>query len=116
MEAWPGGLQQKLNADNFNVQIGNVNTRTDMDVGLAKVRARYTVGIDVYTTSIDLDIDDYDTFTTFYKTSINNGVDSFTFDDPLTGSSGTFRFAEAPQIAPLGGRIFRVSMKWEKLP
>lgn len=116
MESWPVGLQQLLNEDNFTVAIGDVTSRSDMDVGLAKVRARYTVGIDVYTTSINFDIDDYDTFTTFYKTLINNGVDPFTFDDPLTGTEGTFRFAEAPQIAPLGGRTFRVTMKWEKLP
>ena len=116
-EAWPVGLQQKLNADGFQVKFGNTNLRSDMDVGPAKVRSRYTDAVDIYTCSILLnDMDEYDTFLTFFKTTLNNGSLRFEFDDPFSGDPTEFRFAEPPDIRPLGGTVFQVSMSWEKLP
>lgn len=87
-----------------------------MDVGPAKVRSRFTDGVDVYTTEIFLDFSEWSTLKDFYKTSLNNGSLPFLFTDPLTATSETFRFASPPSIQPLGGRVFRVSMNWEKLP
>lgn len=115
-ETWPPALQQLLNVENFNVKFGNTLTRTDMDVGLAKTRSRYTVGVDVYSSSIDMDIDDFDTLTNFYKTALNNGALTFEFQNPMNDTLEEFRFAEPPTMSPLGGRIFRVQMTWERMP
>jgi len=116
METWPIGLQQLLNVADFGITLGNTKVRSDMDVGPAKERSRFTDAVDGYSCSIDLDMDTYSTFLTFYKTTLNNGVNTFAFNDPITGVPGEFRFADDPQIRPLGGRVFHVVMKWEKLP
>lgn len=115
METWPEELQQLLNVDSFSIRFGNTLIRSEVDVGLAKVRSRYTAGIDIYTCSIDMDMELYPVLTEFYKTTLNNGAGTFTFIDPMTSEAAEFRFAETPSITPLGGRIFRVGMTWERL-
>lgn len=116
MENWPSTLQQLLNADDFDVKFGSTTVRSSVDVGPAKVRSRFTNGVDTYSCSIFMDIDQYSTFENFYKTLLANGSQPFTFANPLTQTTDVFRFASDPEIKPLGGRIFRVSMAWEKLP
>lgn len=116
MDTWPVELQQLLNVASFEFRYGNTALRTDMDVGPAKVRSRVTDAVDIYSCSINLDFDLKDDLDTFFKTTLNNGVNSFLFDDPFTGTPATFRFTEPPSLRPLGGRVFQVSMSWEKLP
>lgn len=115
MESWPISLQQCLNSDDFDMKFGDTTVRTDMDVGPAKVRSRFTDGIDNYTCSILMSTDEFATLKMFYKTTLNNGVMPFLFNDPLTNTSETFRFVTPPEFRPLGGLTFRVSMAWEKL-
>lgn len=115
-QPWPASLQQKLNSSGFEMIPGNPTIRSDMDTGPAKVRSRYTDAIDVYRASILLDFSEHDDFMTFYKTSLNNGVNTFEFTDPFTEQTAIFRFIESPTITALGGRTFRVNMIWEKIP
>lgn len=116
MEIYPAQLQQKLLIDNFSIEMGDTLVRSGMDVGPDKVRSRYTDGVDVYNCAIDMDIDDYDVLLDFYKTTLNNGAHTFGFLDPMTNEDGEFRFKAPPAITPIGGRIFRINMVWEKLP
>lgn len=118
MSNWPASLQQILNADSFQVSFGNTTIRSDMDVGPAKVRSRFTDAVDIYTCGVNITYDQYTTLSDFYKTILNNGALPFTFDDPFTGSPESFRFVSPPTLAPLGqgGFAFRVSMSWEKMP
>lgn len=116
MDSWPIGLQQKLNADDFDLKFGDVTVRSDMDVGPAKIRARFTDAVDQYTVSILMTLDEYSTLADFYKTVLAGGSLPFLFHDPMTDSDQVFRFASPPDIKPLGGLIFKVSMQWEKLP
>ncbi len=116
MDSWPVSLQQKLSVDSFQYNMGKTTIRSEMDIGMAKVRARYTDGIDIYTCSVLLSFAEVETFKTFYKTTLNNGASQFLFDDPFTQLSTAFRFAEAPSISPLGGLTYRLSMTWERTP
>lgn len=116
MSSWPVGLQQKLNAKGFTKKLGKTTVRTEMDVGPAKVRSRFTDAVDTYSSSILLDFAENATFETFYKTTLNNGALTFEFLDPFTETIANFRFAEEPDIRALGGRTFEVSLLWEKLP
>ena len=113
---FPSTLQNKVDAESFNYSFGDTTLRSQMDVGPAKVRRRFTRAVDMLTTSIMLDYDQYATFKIFYETTTNGGVTPFTYENPLTGASEEFRFAEPPSIQSIGGRTFRVGMKWEKLP
>lgn len=118
MDTWPTSLQQLLNADSFQLRFGDNRIRTEMDVGPAKVRARATDATDQYNCSILLDYDQYSDFRDFYKITLGGGVRQFLFNDPMieTPTPVAFRFVEPPDIRPLGGRVFQVSMVWEKLP
>lgn len=116
METWPSQLQDKMNVQNFQIVFGKTTIRSEMDVGPDKIRSRFTDGIDLYNTSIDLDIDDYSVLSTFYKTTLGNGTRSFGFLNPMTNTTDEFRFVTEPTIQPLGGRYFRVTLSWEKLP
>lgn len=116
MDAWPVELQQKLSVENFQYRFGNTSLRSEMDTGPAKVRARFTDAVDVYTCSVLLDFDEVAIFKTFFKTTLNNGVNQFEFVDPFTEDPSAFRFVEPPTITPLGGRTFRLDMTWERMP
>jgi hypothetical protein len=116
METWPVTLQDKLNTDSFSISFGDTLVTSGMDVGPDKVRSRYTDGVDEWTSSIYLDYPEYEDLFDFYKTTLNNGAKTFSFTDPMTGLTGEFRFATPPTITPLGGRFFKVSMKWIKMP
>lgn len=115
-ETFPSTLQDKVNVAGFSHSIGDTIIRSEVDVGLAKVRRRYTKGIDMFETSIDLDIDDYNTLYNFYNTTLNGGTLTFNYENPLTQTTSEFRFKGPPQITPLGGRYFRVNMSWEEMP
>lgn len=105
-----------MNVSGFQKSLGKTTVSTDMDVGPAKIRSRFTKSVDTYTCEIFIDFDDIDTFETFYKTTLGNGSLPFTFDDPFTQSQESFRFIGQPVIDPLGGREFVIRMSWEKLP
>lgn len=116
MDTWPVSLQQKLNTSGFEYQVGDTLVRSEMDVGPAKVRSRFTDAVDVYSCSVLLTYAEVQTFNTFYKTTLGNGSLPFYFDDPFTATQATFRFAGSPRIRPLGGLTYELNMTWEKLP
>lgn len=116
MDTWPGTLQQKLDADTFEIKVGNTLVRTDMDTGPAKVRSRFTKSVDGWVTSIIIDYTQYDTMINFYKTTLSNGTLPFLFTNPLNLVSEIFRFVEPPDFKPIGGLKYKVNMLWERLP
>ena len=117
--AWPLSLQQKLEVAGFTYTPGNTRVASENDIGPAKIRSRFTDGVDKYQCQITLDFDDMSTFKTFYKTTLGNGSLPFTFNDPFTQTSAIFRFtpSQDPSITPLGsgGRKFVLRMEWEKV-
>lgn len=115
-EAFPAGLQDKLNQAGFTHAIGKTTIRSTMDVGLDKIRRRFTKGIDLFSCTIDLNYDDYSLLYNFFDTTINGGANTFEYDHPFTGTTSEFRFIEPPSITPKGGKWFTVTMKWELMP
>lgn len=115
MNSWPSTLQDKVNAAGFRNQFGSSKIRSTVDVGPAKVRSRFTTRIDQYSSTINLTLGEYDTFKNFYDTTLNNGVETFLFLDPLTDTEKTFRFVGDPSISHIGGNEFIVQMTWELL-
>lgn len=114
---WPSSLQSILNADSFGVEKGETLIRTDMDIGPAKVRRRFTKPVDKYTCSINMYQSDYATFVQFFDTTLNGGATTFNFVDPFSGTSAIFRFTKPPSISSIGSAgWYRVTMNWEKLP
>jgi len=116
MATWPATLQQKVESTQFELVFGDTRIKSDVDVGLAKVRSRYTDGVDQYRGSIILDSSEYADLKTFYKTTLNNGTDFFDWVDPIDSSAASFRFITPPRITGMGGAKFGVALSLEKAP
>lgn len=118
MDSWPVSLQQKLEVAGFQYAPGQTKVFSDNSIGPSKVRSRYTDAIDTYQCQVTLNFDEIQTFKSFYKTDLANGTLPFLFTDPFDETEATFRFSpdQDPVIRPLGGRMFTLSMSWERLP
>lgn len=116
-ETWPSELQVLLNQDSFGLNFGDSTIRSDMDVGPAKVRRRITRAVDTLSCTITTKtVSEFSAFEYFYKTTLNGGVNQFTFNHPVTGVETDFRMCKTPSFRPLGGNVFQISMEWEILP
>jgi hypothetical protein len=117
-QAWPIQLQQKLNEADFSETMGNTTIRSETEVGLEKVRRRFTRGVDIISCSVFLEKEDVALFKSFYNTTLNGGVLSFDFTDPFTDALAEFRFdtSSPPQITPVGGNTMNLRMNWERIP
>lgn len=116
MATWPSTLQQRLNVRDFAISTEDTTIRTAMQTGYPKVRSRYTDAVDNVNCSINLDITQYNTLQSFYKTTLGNGVLPFDFLHPITQTMTKVRFVGPPKYTPLGGRVFVAQMTWEFLP
>lgn len=116
MQSWPASLQQLLSEANFGITLGDTVLRSDTDVGPAKLRRRFTKGVDEYSASIYLTSAQYSIFVNFYNTTLNGGTLPFEFNHPITGSLESFRFRQPPTISSIGGGMFQANFQWEKLP
>ncbi len=115
-ELFPSELQDQFNQAGFSQKFGKTTVTSEVDVGPAKVRSRFTRGIDEFSATIDLEYDDYIIFNTFFKTTLGNGSKTFYYNHPMTGVQSVFRFKDPPSITAMGGRYFKVSFAWEEMP
>jgi hypothetical protein len=113
---WPAFMQEKLNQNGFNLVLGETSIRSGMDAGPDKVRSISTARVDMFSCSMNLDIVDYDSWDTFYKVSLNNGVNTFYYNHPFTQVQSIFRLKGTPKFTPIGGATLLIDMTWELLP
>lgn len=113
--SWPTQLQDKLSSDNFTYNIGETKIRSDMDIGPAKVRRRFTRAIDTLNCSIQLKYQDFLILRNFHEVTLNGGVNEFEYEHPFTHEMAVFRMVVPPSMSPIGsgGVMFNVSMQWE---
>ncbi len=110
---WLASLQQLVNEQSFSYKHGETLIRSEVDVGPKKVRRRFTRPIDEVSVSINLTTDEFSDFKTFFDTTINGGATIFELNHPITGVLTNFRFMAPPEVRPLGGTTFQLSMQWE---
>lgn len=115
-ETWPATIPQKTLAKDFSFSKGNNVIISQVDIGPAKKRRRYTDPIDTFAMSFDMTSAQYATFEAFYENTLLDGVLTFDQNHPITGVAGEFRIKEGYSTKHLGGDYFRVSMTWEKMP
>ena len=114
--AWPNTLPSLVEQEGFQKQIGNNVLRTNMDVGLDKLRKRYTKQIDTMSSTMKLTRTQYTTLETFYLVTLSSGTLPFNFTDPITLVVSDYRFTAPPNIRSIGGNYFVATFGWEKLP
>ena len=114
--AWPATLSQVLDADNFSYEFGPTVIRTEQQNGAAKLRRRFTKGINPVVGTIVLTQSLFATLKTFYETTINGGVDQFSMTHPITGVTANFRFVSQPRLVHKGGINLTLSLNLEEMP
>lgn len=114
--SWPSALQEKMNEADFQYLFGPTSIRSNNDVGLAKVRRRFTKGVDGVTCSILLRASQFDVLYDFWDLDLNGGVNQFSYDHPFTGETRNWRMVDPPAVSPVGGETLRAVMVWELVP
>ena len=117
MAAWPSDLPQSPLANGYSESTPDTRLRTKMDVGADKMRRRYTGGIRRYRYTMFFTKDQVAIFETFLQTTLNGGIESFTWKNHRTDAAATLRFIEIPSYVPLGGGDhYNVNLALEELP
>lgn len=96
-------------------------TRTEMDVGPAKVRRRLTRNVRKYRVTLDMTGTQVGIFDAFFVTTCAGGAIAFTWKQHRTGNVVDYRFVGQPEYVPhaprsAGAEFWRVTMELEDLP
>lgn len=116
MAAFPPTLPQLILSDGYAEEYESALIRTSVDVGPPKVRARYTTEIFRFSGTLILTTDQVSTMETFYQTTLNGGVDYFTWTHPRTKTTVDMRLINRPSIELLGNGYWRCGLSCEVTP
>jgi hypothetical protein len=116
MPNWPFTLPQAPIAEGYQESPGETVIRTPMDIGPAKQRRCYTVGIPQLTVTWELEGSEVDTFQTFFENTLEGGALSFEMPHPRTGGSISVRFVKPPAWRSVLGTGWQVQTVLEVLP
>lgn len=114
MATWPSGLPQKPLLDGFSEGKQDIILRTEMDVGPAKRRRRYTWAPARFAVSLVCTTAQVATFETFVETTLNGGVDAFDWTHPRTGAAISLAIIGPYQWTPLGAGYWRTTLQLEE--
>ena len=115
MAIWPSGLPQRPLAEGFTESAVPSVVRTDMDVGPAKMRRRYTAEVRVYSMGLLLTTAQVATLETFYVTTLGC-VEPFDWIDHRTNAAASYRFRSPPSYSEAGPGYWRATLDLEVLP
>jgi hypothetical protein len=116
MSAWPATLPQQFEQEGYEETFPQVTIRTEMDVGPAKVRKRYTAAIKPFVGFMFMTPEQVDTLETFFETTTAYGSLAFDWEHPRTGDPVSCRFVGEPQLEAVEGGDFKVTIQIEVLP
>lgn len=114
-EEWPTSLPQKPRRDGYQEDPGTSDIRSPMDVGVAKVRRRFTAPIRVFSWSFEMTTAQLATFETFWETIGLTQTFNFAGGDPRTGDARNYRLTDSPKFSSIGPDWI-VSLKVEVVP
>ena len=112
-ETWP--LTKEILDAGFSQQAKDTTIRTKMEAGTDKLRRRYTTPIVVSNVSMLITFAEYTTLETFYNTTLQGGVLSFNYTDPVDTTEYEYRLMGPPKYSSTGGLRYLVSMVWERI-
>ena len=116
MTSWSTSLPQIPKVEGYSETLGNVVVRTQMDAGPAKVRRRFTAGVETFKCSMILLASQATTFDAFFNTTIQGGALSFDWNHPRTQSTGVFRIVGQPTLTAVDGGAYQLDFDMEQLP
>lgn len=115
--AWPGTVNQIVNPDSFSEAPEQNKASFQPEVGPPIERRRTSISSDVFAFTQWYTSAEYDDLVDFYRTTLIDGVLTFTRNHPRTGVSATFKFTDVPKISSLlGGQLYVVSHSLRLMP
>jgi hypothetical protein len=111
---WPAELPRTLRSEGLKTQYKDPVLRTDMDMGPAKTRLRYTRPPLMVTGTITVDEAGRMLLDYFYRITTRFGALRFTFTNPQSLEMREYRFTAPPEYASEDG-LFTVSLSLEEL-
>jgi hypothetical protein len=114
MATWPGTLPNPT-SDGYQEVMADNAIRSRMDAGPDKVRKRSTAAPVLFQLAYNMTPTQVSTLETFFSTTINDGVNSFTMANPRTGATENFRITAPPQITISSGANYRVLISMERI-
>ena len=116
MASWPATLPQKPLSEGFTEQALPNTIRSEMDIGPAKLRQRYTATIRNYGMRLLLTKAQIATLETFYDATLASGTATFDWSDHRTGSAAVYRFLSRPAYQPASAEYWYTDLALEVLP
>lgn len=114
--AWPGSVNQFVKRDGYGETPERNVVSFAPDVGPPIERKRSAISTTVLSGEGRGTRTEWDALVTFYKTTLNDGVDSFTRLHPDTGASITCRFTEPPKLTRRGALYCHYSLALRVMP
>lgn len=101
--AWPGGINQNAQQDGYTETPDLNNATFAPEVGIPKTRQRMSSSTDTISVVLLMTGVEYALFWTFYKTTLLDGTQPFTFTHPRTKSTVTFKFSGSNPVKMQAG-------------
>jgi hypothetical protein len=116
MSAWPTTLPSKALMDSFHETAPDLALRSGIESYVALVRRRTTSDLRPITLIFKMSTAQVAIFDSFYLTDCVKGSISFTYTDPRTKVSQSFRFTKVPEYSTMSHNLWQVALELEKLP
>ena len=114
--AWPGTVNQNVQQEGYAETPDTNIASFAPEIGPPKTRQRMSMSTDKLSAVLLLTATEYANFLTFFRTTLSDGTQPFTFTHPRTKSTVTFRFVGAPKMQAIGPDTYSLSMTLQTLP
>ena len=112
MAIWPATLPSDPLASGFSPSREKVFIDDEAEVGTTRRRARYTASPRSFRADFRLTTAQTRELDTFYETDLNQGVDSFTWVEPLFNTAVNLKFVEYPDVQRFTKGVYDVSCQF----
>lgn len=113
--AWPTTLPDELLMRGYSQTTADLLLRSSVDAGPAKVRRRFTAGVQQVVGNLLLTGAQLAYLRTFYDTTLLGGSLRFTWIEPVTKTAKEFRFTSPIKWSSNSG-YYDVNLELEMLP
>lgn len=108
-ETWPVSTVGSPQAQDFADPPTDYVIRQEVAVGPGKARSRYG-GVEFVRFSMTLTLAQYRLFKTFYKTTLGDGVLTFTMYNPIEEATITYRFTKPYEVLAVDSLNMRITL------
>lgn len=109
--AWPGTVNRNALRDSYSEELErwNVNSFTPDD-GPPLEAIEAAKSTDKISFELKLTAAEWVNLRTFWRTTLNSGVNYFTLANPLSGTTETYKFIEPPRLKSVTQTKYRASV------